>query len=151
MGCRMAYARHSGVRFSHQQHLHCPCLPPKNPPSGLKLTKISLPVRTSLVVRTYILTPALSPTNSAFRCTWQQVLFSPPSAPHPAYAGCGRPGPHTSWDRSTSMSQPFHPPIIESSESLASGHTPVTAVRRRQRLPVTQNQDQPWVDSESRQ
>ena len=48
------------------------------------------------------------------------------------------------------MSQPFHPPIIESSESLASGHTPVTAVRRRQRLPVTQNQAQPWVYSESR-
>lgn len=48
------------------------------------------------------------------------------------------------------MSQPFHPPIIGSSESLASGHTPVTAVRRRQRLPVTQNQAQPWVDSESR-
>lgn len=46
------------------------------------------------------------------------------------------------------MSQPFHPPIIESSESLASGHTPVTAVRRRQRLPVTQNQAQPWVDSD---
>ena len=59
-------------------------------------------------------------------------------------------GVHTSWARSTSMSQPFHPPIIESSESLASGHTPVTAVRRRQRLPVTQNQAQPWVDSESR-
>ena len=78
MGCRMAYERHSGVRFSHQQHLHCPCLPPKNPPSGLKLTKISLPVRTSLVVRTYILTPALSPTNSAFRCTWQQVLLTFP-------------------------------------------------------------------------
>ena len=78
MGCRMAYERHSGVRFSHQQHLHCPCLPSKNPPSGLKLTKISLPVRTSLVVRTYILTPALSPTNSAFRCTWQQVLLTFP-------------------------------------------------------------------------
>ena len=76
----MAYARHSAVRFSHQQHLHLPCLPPKNPPSGLNLTKISLPARTSFVVRTYILTPALSPTNSAFRCTWQQVLltFPPP-------------------------------------------------------------------------
>lgn len=79
-----AYGRHSAVRFSHQQHLHLPCLPPKNPPSGLNLTKISLPARTSFVVRTYILTPALSPTNSAFRCTWQQVLltfprhFSPP-------------------------------------------------------------------------
>ena len=75
-----AYGRHSAVRFSHQQHLHLPCLPPKNPPSGLNLTKISLPARTSFVVRTYILTPALSPTNSAFRCTWQQVLltFPPP-------------------------------------------------------------------------
>ena len=50
MGCRMAYARHSGVRFSHQQHLHCPCLPPKNPPSGLKLTKISLPVHTRILI-----------------------------------------------------------------------------------------------------
>ena len=68
-----AYGRHSAVRFSHQQHLHLPCLPPKNPPSGLNLTKISLPARTSFVVRTYILT-----TNSAFRCTRQQVLLTFP-------------------------------------------------------------------------
>ena len=83
-----AYGRHSAVRFSHQQHLHLPCLPPKNPPSGLNLTKISLPARTSFVVRTYILTPALSPTNSAFRCTWQQVLLTfPPLGTSPRLCG----------------------------------------------------------------
>ena len=83
-----AYGRHSAVRFSHQQHLHLPCLPPKNPPSCLKLTKISLPARTSFVVRTYILTPALSPTNSAFRCTWQQVLLTfPPLSTSPRLCG----------------------------------------------------------------
>lgn len=83
-----AYGRHSAVRFSHQQHLHLPCLPPKNPPSGLNLTKISLPARTSFVVRTYILTPALSPTNSAFRCTRQQVLLTfPPLGTSPRRCG----------------------------------------------------------------
>ena len=60
------YAQHSGVRFSHKQHLHLPCTPPKNPLSGWYITKISLSTRTCLVVRTYMRIPALSGTNSAF-------------------------------------------------------------------------------------
>ena len=60
------YAQHSGVRFSHKQHLHLPCTPPKNPLSAWYITKISLSTRTCLVVRTYMRIPALSGTNSAF-------------------------------------------------------------------------------------
>ena len=60
------YAQHSGVRFSHKQHLHLPCTPPKNPLSGWYITKISLSFGTCLVVRTYMRIPALSGTNSAF-------------------------------------------------------------------------------------
>jgi len=54
------------VRFSHKQHLHLPCTPPKNPLSGWYITKISLSFGTCLVVRTYMRIPALSGTNSAF-------------------------------------------------------------------------------------
>ena len=76
MGCRMAYERHSGVRFSHQQHLHCPCLPSKNPPSGLKLTKISLPVRTFQFGGTHVHPNPCAVSHQW--CTWQQVLLTFP-------------------------------------------------------------------------
>ena len=48
------YAQHSGVHFSHKQHLHLPCTPQKNPLSDWYITKISLSTRTCLVVRTYM-------------------------------------------------------------------------------------------------
>ena len=48
------YTQHSGVRFSHKQHLHLPCTPLKNPLSGSYITKISSSTSTFLVVRTYM-------------------------------------------------------------------------------------------------
>jgi len=51
------YTQHSGVRFSHKQHLHLPFTPPKNPLSSWYITKISLSTRTFLVVFTYMLPP----------------------------------------------------------------------------------------------
>ena len=51
---------------------------PKNPLSGWYITKISLSTRTFLVVRTYMRTPPLSGTNSAFLLALQQVLLTLP-------------------------------------------------------------------------